>query len=220
MGKTALVAGASGLVGNELLQLLLNGKEYEQVVAIVRRPLHMTHPKLDERMIDFGKIEKLEGLTKVNDVFCCLGTTIKKAKTKEAMKIIDVDYPIALAKLGKKWNAEQYLVISSMGADPRSSVFYSRMKGELEEELKTMGYPTLQIFRPSLLLGERKEFRLGEGIASKMMPALSRLMKGPLTKYRAIEAKTVARGMYAAAQIKPSGVRVYLSDEIEQLAEK
>lgn len=217
MGKIALIAGASGLVGKELLQLLLKGQEYDKVVALVRNPSNITNTKLDEMIIDFEKIEKIERLPQIDDVFCCLGTTIKKAKTKEAMTRIDVDFPLALARLGKVHKAKQYLVISSMGADPTSSVFYSRMKGRLEEELKQLGYPTLQIFRPSLLLGKRQEFRFGEGVATAIMPVISRLLVGPLAKYRAIEAHTVAAGMYRAANLNKIGVVVYLSDEIERV---
>jgi dTDP-4-dehydrorhamnose reductase len=217
MGKTALIAGGSGLVGRELLTCLLSGNEYDRVIAITRSSLNITHPKFDERIIDFETLVDEVGFPSVDDVFCCLGTTIKKAKTQEAMKRVDVDYPIALAKLAKKLGAKQYLVISSLGANPNSSIFYSKMKGMLEEGLKQIGFPALLIFRPSLLLGERKEFRLGEWGASILMPVLSLLMIGPLAKYRGIQAKTVANGMYKAAQLKKLGVHVFLSDEIQNL---
>lgn len=218
MGKTALIAGASGLVGGELLKELLAGMEYQYVIALVRSPLEVKHAKLEEVIINFEELEELEGLPTIDDVFCCLGTTIKKAKTQEAMTRIDVDYPIALANLAKKFGAKQYFVISSMGADAKSNIFYSRIKGLMEIALKGIGFQTLGIFRPSLLLGDRKEFRLGEAAAVVIMPILSLLMMGPLKKYRAIQARDVARAMYKVAQSGSSGVNIYSSDEINKIA--
>ena len=131
-GKTALIAGAAGLVGNELLHFLLNGTEYEKVIAIVRRPLELSHPKLVETIVDFDQLEKFRENFIADDVFCCLGTTIKKAKTKEAMWKIDVEYPVGIARLASEQGADKFLLISSMGANPNSSVWYSKMKGKLE----------------------------------------------------------------------------------------
>lgn len=218
MGKTALIAGASGLVGGELLKVLLSGSQYQHVIALVRRPLEVQHTKLEERIIDFEDLEELEGLPTIDDVFCCLGTTIKKAKTQEVMTRIDVDYPISLANLAKSLGAKQYFVISSMGADAKSNIYYSRIKGLMEIALKGIGFQTLGIFRPSLLLGNRKEFRFGEAAATVMMPVLSMMMVGPLKKYRAIYGSEVARAMYMAAQSGQTGVNIYLSDEIKKMA--
>ncbi|MDP5275987.1 oxidoreductase [Chengkuizengella axinellae] len=214
MQKSALIAGSTGLVGSELLRYLLDSKEYESVTAIVRKPLHITHPKLKEFIVDFEKLHEFEDVFKVNDVFCCLGTTIKKAKTKEAMTRIDVEYPLVMAKLAKKMGAKQFLVISAMQANPNSSTFYSRIKGEMEQELRKVGFDALHVFRPSLLVGDRKEFRLGEKSAEILFKALFFVFIGPLKKYKAIHAKTVASGMLKAAQSEKQGVNVYLSDEI------
>lgn len=218
MGKTALIAGATGLVGSELLRILLDSSEYSRVIAVVRSPLHVTHANLEEHIIDFEELADLSGLPLVDDVFCCLGTTIKKAKTQEAMTRIDVDYPIALANLGKTLGAKQYFVISSMGADAKSGIFYSRIKGLMEITLKGIGFQVLGIFRPSLLLGKRNEFRLGEAAAAVFMPILSPLMIGHFQKYRGIQAREVAMAMYNVAQLGRNGVSIYLSDEIKKLA--
>ena len=216
-GKTALIAGSTGLVGNELLQYLLNGKEYDKVIAIVRRPLEKKHPKLDEKIVDFDKLEEYKESFVVDDVFCCLGTTIKKAKTKEAMWKIDVDYPVAIAKLASSQGAKKFLLVSSMNADPNSPIFYSKMKGKLEEEIIQIPYESTSIFRPSLLLGNRQEYRLGERAAAAIFSKVPFLFAGPFKKYKAIEGKTVASAMYRAAQVNRPGVTIYPSEEIQEI---
>lgn len=208
-GKTALIAGATGLVGNELLHFLLNATEYEKVIAIVRRPLELSHPKLVETIVDFDQLEKFRENFIADDVFCCLGTTIKKAKTKEAMWKIDVEYPVEVARLASEQGASKLLLISSMNANSNSSVWYSKMKGMLEEEISKIPFETIAIFRPSLLLGDRKEFRLGEKIAAATITKTSFLFKGPLKKYKAIQAKTVASTMYKKAQETKPGISIY-----------
>ncbi|RFU64048.1 NAD-dependent epimerase/dehydratase family protein [Bacillus sp. V59.32b] len=215
--KSALLLGASGLVGSELLHCLLNEKDYKSIVILIRKPLGIQHHKLIEILADFDQLELYRDHFKVNDVFCCLGTTIKKAKSREEMTKVDVGYPLTAAKLAHDEGAKQFLVISSMGADPQSSFSYSRMKGTLETELSNVGFQALHIFRPSLLLGKREESRLGESAAAAIFPPLSFLLVGPLKKYRAIQAKTVAQAMYRAAQNHNQGTTVYLSNEIEAL---
>ncbi|CAH0344943.1 NAD(P)H-binding protein [Bacillus sp. CECT 9360] len=216
--KAALLLGASGLVGSELLQCLLNEKDYASIVILVRKPLGIQHHKLIEVQADFDHLEWYREHFHVDDVFCCLGTTIKKAKTREAMTKVDVDYPLSAAKLAQEEGARQILVISSMGADPQSSFAYSRMKGMLEVELGNVGFQALHIFRPSLLLGNRKESRPGESAAAVLLPPLSFLLVGPLKKYRAIQARTVALAMHRAARNNSQGTTIYLSDEMEALA--
>jgi len=215
--KSALIAGSTGLIGSELLQDLLEGKEYDKVVAIVRRPLGIHHPKLEEKLVDFDKLGEYNDIFAVDDVFCCLGTTIKKAKTKEAMWKIDVDYPVAIAKLASSKGAKKFLLVSSMNADPNSPIFYSKMKGMLEEEIKRIPFESIAIFRPSLLLGERQEFRLGERTAAAIFTKVPFLFAGPFKKYKAIEGKTVASAMYKAAQQAKSGIIVYPSEQIQEL---
>ncbi|MBC2724611.1 oxidoreductase [Desulfosporosinus sp.] len=214
VGKSALLVGASGLVGGELLNCLLNGTEYSRVLIFVRKPTGLKHLKLEEHLIEFNNLPYYKEFFEVNDVFCCLGTTIKKAKSQAAFKKVDVEYPLELAKLAKEMKVEKFLVISSMGANPKSPVFYSRMKGLLEEELKMISIKSLHIFRPSLLLGDRKEFRMGESISAYLTKGISFIFIGPLKKYKPIDAKRVAKGMYKAAQSRSEGIFTYLSNEI------
>jgi uncharacterized protein YbjT (DUF2867 family) len=216
-GKTALIAGATGLIGKELLKLLLNGSEYDKVVAMVRRSIEIDHPKLEERIVDFDQLDKYKEIFSVHDVFCCLGTTIKKAKTKEAMWKIDVDYPVAIARLASSQGARKFLLVSSMNADPDSPIFYSKMKGKLEEEIRQIPFETTAIFRPSLLLGERDEFRLGEKAAAVIFTKVPFLFTGPFRKYKAIEGRTVASAMYQAAQIDTAGLAIYPSGKIQEI---
>lgn len=216
-GKTALIVGATGLIGKELLQFLLNSNEYEKVAAIVRRSVEIGHPKLDERIVDFNQLEQYKEIFAVDDVFCCLGTTIKKAKTKDAMWKIDVDYPVSIAKLSSFQGARRFLLVSSMNADRDSPIFYSKMKGKLEEEIKQVPFETTAIFRPSLLLGERAEFRLGERVASAVISKVPFLFAGPFKKYKAIEGRTVASAMYQVAQMDRPGMTVYPSEKIEEI---
>lgn len=216
-GKTALIAGATGLIGKELLQFLLNSNEYDKVIAIVRRPVELDHTKLDERVVDFDQLEQSKEIFAVDDVFCCLGTTIKKAKTKEAMWKIDVDYPVEIARLASSQGARKFLLVSSMNADSNSPIFYSKMKGKLEEEIKQIPFETTAIFRPSLLLGNREEFRLGERAAAAIFTKVPFLFAGPLKKFKAIEGRTVASAMYRVAQKNIQGVTVYPSEQIHEI---
>jgi uncharacterized protein YbjT (DUF2867 family) len=216
-GKTALIAGATGLIGKELLKLLLNGSEYDKVVAIVRRSIEIDHPKLEERIVDFDQLDQYKEIFSVHDVFCCLGTTIKKAKTKEAMWKIDVDYPVMIARLASSQGARKFLLVSSMNADPDSPIFYPKMKGKLEEEIRRIPFETTAIFRPSLLLGERDEFRLGEKMAAAIFTKIPFLFSGPFRKYKAIEGRTVASAMYQAAQIDTAGLAIYPSEKIQEI---
>lgn len=219
MAKSALIFGASGLVGSELLNCLLTGSEYKKVFVLVRKPLGLKSPKAEEIVIDFEELAKYKDYFKVDDVYCCLGTTIKKAKSQKAFKRVDVEYPLEIAQMAMEMGVERFLVISSMGANPKSKVFYSRMKGLLEQELKKIGFKSLHIFRPSLLLGDRKEFRLGESAAAFISKWISFIFLGPLKKIKPIHAKNVAKGMYKAAQSKAEGVYTYLSDEIAELSQ-
>lgn len=217
-GKKALLVGASGLVGGELLNILLTSEEYSKVIVLGRRPVGLEHLKLEEIIVDFEHLDRHKDCFHVDVVFCCLGTTIKKAKTKEAFKKVDVDYVLEIANMAKQMKVEKFLIISSMGADSKSLVFYSKMKGLVEESLKDIGFDSLHIFRPSLLLGQRREVRSGESAAAFLSQGLSFLFSGPLGKYKPIQAKVVANGMYKAAQRESNGEYTYLSDEIPKLS--
>jgi uncharacterized protein YbjT (DUF2867 family) len=213
--RKALIVGATGLIGGHCLQRLLDDPGYSEVIALVRKPIVTTHKKLKIVETDFNHLEKDLDLISAHDVFCCLGTTIKKAGSREAFRKIDLDLVVIIAELMKKQGAEQFIVISSMGADKNSKVFYSRTKGEMEEVLKGIGYQCLRIIRPSLLLGKRDEFRLAERLGGIIFPLLKPLMVGGLRKYAPVQAESVAQFMVKVAQDVPiTGVHFYESNQI------
>lgn len=218
--KKALIIGSTGLIGKELLQLLLEEEAYEKVHALVRRPVHTQHPKLAEHVVNFEHLQADEEFFEADDVFCCLGTTIKKAGSRSAMRKVDVEYPVKVAQLAKAKGATHYLVVSAGGANPKSSFAYSRMKGDLEEQLKSLSYETLSIFHPSLLLGDREEHRTMEGLANKAVRTIEKIKKSPISSGLAIEGKTVALAMNRIAQENEKGVHVYSSKQIGEIAGK
>lgn len=213
--RTALLVGASGLIGGHCLDALLKDDTYNAVNVLVRRPLPNHHPKLKQQIVDFNRLAEHAALMGVDDIFCCLGTTIKQAGSREAFRRVDALYPLEIARLALKQGARQFLIVTAMGADSKSRVFYNRVKGEVEQKLTAMGYPTLQIFRPSLLLGEREESRPGEDLVKVLTKPLSALMLGPLKKYRPIEARTVALAMIGNAKKGLKGIYIYESDRIQ-----
>ena len=213
----ALIIGATGLIGNQCLELLLKDDTYSLVEIWVRNITGNTHPKPIEKLINFDRISELP-FTDAEHVYCCLGTTIKKVKTKEAFIKIDKEYVSSLAKLAEQSGCQKFLVISSIGANKNSSNFYLRTKGEMEEEVKSCSIPSIYILRPSMLLGKRKEFRLSEEIGKVLMIAVKYLLIGKMRKYRGIQATTVAKAMLYLAKQKEKGVFVLESDEIARVA--
>lgn len=209
-----MVAGATGLVGNHVLRLLLADSSWSRVVTIGRRPAPERHDKLEQRIVDLGALEALADLPRADDVFCCLGTTIKQAGSQDAFRRVDYDYVVGLARAGLRAGATQFLLVSAIGADPASRVFYSRVKGEAEAAVRQLPYRGVEIFRPSLLLGERAEVRLGERIAMLVAPMVSLALLGPLRRFRPIHADTVARGMVQIAKEAPRGPNVFEYDAI------
>jgi uncharacterized protein YbjT (DUF2867 family) len=215
MTKKALIAGATGLIGKELVALLLSDPHYEQVIALVRKPMPIQHTKLVQHLTDFDHLEEVSELFRdAADVFCTLGTTIKVAKTKAAFRKVDYEYPVRLARLAMQNGAQQFLIVTAMGANRDSGIFYNQVKGQVEEEIRGIGLPALHIFRPSLLLGDRAESRLGEQIGSVLAGILTPFMVGGLRKYRPIHVKTVARAMVHTARTQVKGYHVYSSEEI------
>ncbi len=203
-----LLAGASGLTGEHLLDRLLNEPTVTRVLAPSRKPL-AEHPRLENPVGDPAVfLPQLRG--QVDIAFCCLGTTIKQAGSEEAFRAIDLDMVVGFAKRAREMGARHLIVISAIGADPKSSIFYNRVKGQMEEALKAQGWPQLTIVRPSLLLGERLEPRLAEQLAGP----LSRLIPG---KYHGIEVCELARAMWRLALDEQDGVRVVESDELRKL---
>lgn len=204
---TALIAGASGLTGGHCLAFLLQSPYYKRVHVLVRRPLGITHPKLTEHVVDFDNPASLRAAAKADDVYCCLGTTIKKAGSQEAFRKVDYAYPVALAKEAASRGAKRFFIVTAIGSNAASKIFYNRVKGEVENAVRALPYESVHIFRPSLLLGERTEVRAGEKLFSALARALTPLMAGPLRAYRAIDARAVAWAMvFSATAHLPGGV--------------
>lgn len=212
---TALIAGASGLIGGQLLALLLNAPEYDRVIAVGRRRLDIAHARLAQVTAEFGALDDVSAELRCDDAFCCLGTTIKGAGSRDAFRAVDHGAVLALAWAAQRGGASRFFVVSSLGADATSRIFYNRVKGETEEALRVLGFGTLAIFRPSLLRGPRRDFRLGEKIGLGGMSLVGPLLFGRWRKYRAIEAATVARAMLRCSFGQPGqGDHVFESDEI------
>jgi uncharacterized protein YbjT (DUF2867 family) len=220
MDKSALILGASGLVGRHCLDLLLEDDYYRTVKIFVRKELPITHPKLAQHVVDFEQMENYVDLFRVNDIYCCLGTTIKKAGSEDNFYRVDFTYPFDAAQIGIQHGVEQFLIVSSLGANQRSLVFYNRVKGQLEETLSVMPFKALHIFQPSLLLGQRPEFRIGEHIGIILVKLLSFLLIGPWKKYRGIDARTVAKAMVIQAKLNMHGKKTYESDIIQMIVDE
>jgi len=214
-GKHALLAGASGLVGERCLARLLDHPAYSRITAWSRRPLASAHAKLAVELVDFDALPPVPA--DCIEVFCCLGTTIRIAGSEDAFRRVDHDYPVALAERAKAAGVQRFLMVSSLGANAGSPVFYSRVKGETERDVAAVGLPRHVFLRPSLLLGSRQQQRSGEGMAITAFRLLRPLLVGPLRKYRPVEGDDVAAAMvYAANHDLPSGA--IESDRIPQLA--
>jgi len=211
--RTALLAGATGLVGGHVLHLLLADDTYQKITVLSRRGLPVTSPRLQQRLIDFDHLADLD-VPKVDDVFCCLGTTIKKAGSQEAFRKVDFGYVEALARVAARAGAKQFLLVSAIGANSKSRVFYSRVKGETEAAVQAAGFAGTHIFRPSMLLGDRAESRPAERLGIVVGRALGFVFVGPLRKYRPIAAETVAAAMVRVAKKARPAVHVYTYDEM------
>jgi uncharacterized protein YbjT (DUF2867 family) len=211
----AVIAGATGLIGSHLLKLLEKDPDFDEVWVLTRRPLNSGQKKIREVITDFENLEGSMKDIKATHVFCCLGTTMKKAGSKEAFKKVDLEYPLELARVMLTKGAGKYLLVSAMGASTNSLFFYSRVKGEVEKEIRQLGYPGLVIFRPSLLLGERQENRSGEDIAKKAFKFLDNILVGPLKKFKGIHAATVASCMIKMAKKSHRGTWILESDQIQ-----
>jgi uncharacterized protein YbjT (DUF2867 family) len=215
--KTALVIGSTGLIGSQLVDLLLASEHYEKVLIFVKRDSEKSHLKLEQHIINFDAPETYQHLVKGDDLFCTIGTTIKKAGSQSAFRKVDYEYPIAFSKIAKTNNIKQFLIVSSLGANKDSNNFYLTTKGEMEAELAKANFETTVIVRPSLLLGQRSEFRLGEKISAFFSKGFSFLLFAKLKKYRPIESSTVAIAMYLLAQSNVKGYTIYESDELQNI---
>ncbi len=209
--RTAIVAGATGLIGRELVQKLIASDEYRVIYLISRRESGLRHPKIKEVLTGFDLISQLNIAETIDDAFCTLGTTMKQAGSREQFKKVDYQYVLAFADFTKRLGVSKFLVISSMGADPKSGVFYNMVKGMTEEALKEMGFKNLVILRPSLLLGKRSESRFSEKIFGFIMKALNFLISD---NYKAIPGEKVAAFMVKMARTSIDSVSIIKSGEI------
>jgi uncharacterized protein YbjT (DUF2867 family) len=217
--RIALVAGASGLVGGFLLKALLEAPDYTRVYALTRRPLGREHPKLANRIVTFARMaEQLKGLS-AHDAFCCIGTTIAEAGSQEAFREADVDAVLLFARAARAAQATRFVVVSSVGADSRSKKFYLRTKGEMEEAVSDLGFISVDIMQPSLLLGPRKALRPLEITGRIFAPLINPLLTGAREPYRAIPAETVSKAMVGAARRGGRGIYRYTYAAMLQLSE-
>jgi uncharacterized protein YbjT (DUF2867 family) len=207
-------------VGGQVLRQLLEDPDYDRVTALTRRPMALTHKKLVQRVVDFDRLAEVGDFPRVRDVFCCLGTTIRQAGSQGAFRKVDLTYVAELGRMAVRHRAVQFLLVTALGADPGSRVFYNRVKGEAEEAVRRLQFDGIQIFRPSLLLGARAQSRPAERIAMVLSPLVSWAFVGPLARYRPVEAATVARVMVRIARDAPRGTHVYESDAIRRLGRR
>jgi uncharacterized protein YbjT (DUF2867 family) len=216
--KVILLAGASGYVGNLALDALLDSTDISRVYAITRRPLGREHPRLANRTVQFEQIEsQLKGLT-CHAALCSLGTTIRQAGSEPAFRKVDFDAVLAFARTAKAAQAQRFVVVSSAGADPKSKTFYLRTKGEMEEALVGVGFTSLDILQPSLLLGWRREIRPLELLGSAFAPLVNPFLTGKRELFRAIPARTVAAAMAGVTRSGRRGVQRYTYSAIQSLA--
>jgi uncharacterized protein YbjT (DUF2867 family) len=214
MSNKAIIAGASGLIGSKLLNILLQQPNYDEILILVRKELLIADKKLVQLVIDFEKLDEYAGAITGHAIFCCLGSTKKKTPDLAEYRKIDHDYPVKLAQLAKKNDVKQFHLVSAIGANSISSNFYTKMKGETEEDIQKVGLKWLHIYRPSLLTGDRKESRPAERFAIGLMKIIDPVLIGSLKKYRSIPAETVARAMFNESKKKEEGVFIHSSDKI------
>lgn len=214
MRKIAILLGATGLTGDCLLQLLLNDAEFEKVKVFTRKQTNYKHPKLEEHIIDLLKLNDYAELFKGDVAFCCIGTTRAKTPDKTTYRAIDYGIPVQASKLAKQNGVNKYIVVSALGADSKSKIFYNRLKGEMEQDVLAEEIEQTHFLRPSLIIGNRKEKRTGETISKHVMKFLDFTIP---KRYKYIEAKTIARAMlWLSKQNHPE--KIILNDEIKTIA--
>lgn len=220
MSKKALVVGATGLVGKELVKLLTEKDFYDEIVVVSRRPLDLKDDKIKPIVLEtFDHLDTVKDQLNVHDVYCAIGTTRKKAGSKDAFLKIDLEYPIAVAMLTMdQSNFQQFLVVTSLGAKADSPLFYNRAKGKLEVALEKLNMRALKIFQPSLLLGKRDEVRLLEGFAKAVSAILSFFVIGSKKRIWSIHAHEVAEAMYRVAKLNEEGVQRHKPDQMLEIA--
>jgi uncharacterized protein YbjT (DUF2867 family) len=215
MKKHALIAGGTGLIGKQLCSLLASNNDYKKVTSLVRKKSDAPPDQLTELIVDFDKLEDQTLPEPVDEAFCCLGTTMKKAGSKAAFHKVDFDYVMAFAKLALANGAKAFFVVTSMGADKKSMFYYNQVKGEIEEALAELKFSSLHIFRPSMLLGDRQEERTGESIGKTVFSILNPIIP---SNYKGIEGEQVAKGMISQAKADLKGKQIHESGAIRKMA--
>jgi dTDP-4-dehydrorhamnose reductase len=215
--KSVLLLGASGLVGGKCLKLLIHDGPYEKITILTRSPLttDIKDSRVHHHIIDFDRLGEYRHLMKADHVICALGTTIKKAGTKENFHRVDFTYPYEIARIASEHGSEHYLLVSSMGAHPGSSIFYNRVKGELEQAVQKLTYRSVSIFRPSLILGQRHERRIAEQVSKVIAEIFSFAIP---ERYKPVQAADIARAILKVAGQDRDGIRIIESDEITRIA--
>jgi uncharacterized protein YbjT (DUF2867 family) len=215
--KTALIIGSTGLIGTELLNLLLDSNDYLKVITFVKRDSRIKHPKLTQHIIHFDKPETYKDLVVGDDFFCTIGTTIKKAGSQDAFRQVDFEYPRQFAAFALDNKVKQFLIVSSLNANATSGNFYLKTKGEIQDYLRNCSFESVAVLQPSLLLGNRTEFRLGEKVGEFFLNAFSFVFQGNLKKYKPIEGKIVSKALLRIAQKNSKGFKIYESDAIQEI---
>lgn len=215
--KTAIILGATGLTGSYLLKILLNDPKYDKVKVFSRSSLGFTHEKIEEHLINLLELEKYKADFRADEVYCCIGTTKSKTPDKETYKKIDYGIPVTAARLCKENNIDAFLVISALGADANSSIFYNKVKGQMQHDVLEAGIPKTYIFQPSLIAGNRDEERFFEKLGIKGMKIFNHLLVGSFKKYRSIHPETIAKAMHVCANAGYPKILIE-SDEIKKIA--
>ena len=217
MGKTAIILGATGLTGNLLLEQLIADKNYSKIKLFSRNSVDVKSDKIEEFILDLLSLEESTKGFVADEVFCCIGTTAAKTKDNKLYKAIDYGIPVTAAKIAKENGIATFMVISSMGADKNSAVFYNKTKGEMERDVLKQSIKNTYVLRPSLIGGNRNEFRLGEKIGKGIMRIFNPLLVGNLEKYKMIHPEKIATCMQFLANIKPTAT-IFSSDKIQEIA--
>lgn len=217
MPGKAIVLGASGLIGSNLVQVLIRDKTFDEVVLLVRKNLDISSSIVRQKIINFDLIEEYQDELYGNVIFSCLGTTRSQVSDYQEYKNIDVNYPKKIAEVAAKHGVEQFHVISSMGANKNSFSSYLKLKGELEEALKNIPFKSLHIYRPSFITGKRVKKRMSDNIVTPLMKFINPVLSGSLKKYRSIEASVIANAMIKKASENLTGIFIYESDQIQDI---
>lgn len=215
---TALIYGATGLIGSQLLSLLIESTDYQNIIIFTRKKIGVENKKVQIILDEFNAIKKHKNNLKADHVFCCLGTTRKKTPDKKEYYKIDHDYPLIAAAIAIENNCKHFHLVSSIGANKESLFFYTKTKGKLENDISFLPFESINIYRPSLLLGQRREKRSAEDISAKILHILNPALIGPLKKYKGIKAFTVAKAMYNQSLNNSKGINIFLPEELNKIA--